>query len=77
MGVAGEAGMRTLCSQDCFMLSWADGAVFGVPEKAGVLSMSWSSWLFNFTVQALWNFQVPLGPDKIQILFKVVPSQLP
>lgn len=37
---------------------------FGRPEKVGELAVSWVIWLFHFTVQVLWNFQVPFDLAK-------------
>lgn len=36
-GVAGEAGMGTLHSLDCFLLT-GDISIFGGPKKAGILT---------------------------------------
>ena len=64
--------MRVACSHHYFLLTWGGALfIFGEPEKAGVLATSWSSWLFHFTVQALWNHQALLGPGKM--LFEVNP----
>ena len=54
------------CSQHYFLLTWGGVSfIFGEPEKAGMLATSWSSWLFHFTVQALWNHQALLESGKM------------